>query len=40
MEPERQPREHTVSCLFCQKQSWNLDAICDDCRPVEEERAS
>ena len=26
-----QPREHAVTCRHCQRATWALDAVCDEC---------
>ncbi|MDP9222680.1 MAG: hypothetical protein M3P18_02285 [Actinomycetota bacterium] len=30
---ERQPRERSVGCQSCRRQTWNVTALCDDCEP-------
>jgi hypothetical protein len=31
--PDRQPREHAVTCRNClRRQTWNHDGICDPCK--------
>lgn len=29
-----QPRERSVACRYCQRQTWDVDAICSACRPA------
>ena len=28
---EHQPREHPVACQDCRRETWNIDALCDEC---------
>jgi hypothetical protein len=31
--PEKQPRDHAVTCRKCfKRQTWNHDAVCDVCK--------
>lgn len=32
---QQQPREHSVPCALCRRQTWNYSAICTDCGGLE-----
>lgn len=38
-EPEHQPRERSVACQRCRRETWAYDAICSTCRAAEKTAA-